>query len=591
MALPVVSVPMKKKKKPSLVLTLSAAGLLIGVGSAAYWFLTQGQRFSRDLPVGANIIPQDALFTVSLTTDPKQWQKLHEFGTKETQAELNKNLVQLRDRFLTSNGYDFEKDIQPWVGEEVTLAILAPETSKPTLKPVATNKDAAGSQQSMVMVLPVKNPEMAKSIWAQPKPLKQGKWIDRTYQGFTIKQTDRQAGEHLSATLIDRRFLVITDNPKNTERAIDAYKSKASLATTGGFAENMAKISSYQPFAQFYVNVPTAAKIATASPSRHLPAQVLAQLQNNQGLAGTITLEPEGISLKGVSWLNPNSQRVLAVDNKAGKMQNRLPAETLMMLSGGNLQRLWGDYVLTSQGNPLSPIAPEQLRGGVKSLTNLDLDRDLLSWMKGEFSVSVIPSSPKDGSPENFRAGLVFMVQASDRKLAEASIEKLDDVMQNQYQFQIQSRTVAGQPIINWIAPYGTLTATHGWLDENIAFFILGAPVMDKIFPKPNNTLANTLAFQQTVPTELNPNNGQFFLDMERTTKNFPIPRPFSNQKTLLAATRSIGVTAAVSDNRSNRYDIFFALKKAGNSAIPSSSNNALTPTATPSPWRGRGER
>ena len=128
MALPIVSVPMKKTKKPSLVLTLSAAGLLIAVGSAAYWLLTQGQPLSRDLPVGANIIPQDAVFAVSLTTDPKQWQKLHEFGTKETQAELEKNLVQLRDRFLTSNGYDFEKDIQPWVGDEVTLAILAPRS-------------------------------------------------------------------------------------------------------------------------------------------------------------------------------------------------------------------------------------------------------------------------------------------------------------------------------------------------------------------------------------------------------------------------------------------------------------------------------
>ncbi|BAZ50872.1 hypothetical protein NIES4103_34910 [Nostoc sp. NIES-4103] len=585
MALPIVSIPMKKTKKPALVLTLSAAGLLIAVGSTAYWLLTQGQPLWRDLPVGANIIPQDAVFAVSLTTDVKQWQKLHEFGTKQTQAELEKNLVQLRDRFLTSNGYNFEKDIQPWVGDEVTLAILAPQASKPQIKPVASNQDATSNEQSMVMVLPVKNPEIAKSIWTQPKALKLGKWISRTYQGLDIKQTDGQAGESLSATLIDGHLLVITDNPKTTERAIDAYKSKTTLATTGGFAENISKIASYRPFAQFYVNVPTAAKIATASPNRHLPAQVLAQLQNNQGLAGTITLEPEGISLKGVSWLNPNSQRVLAVENQAGKMQNRLPAETLMMLSGGNLQRLWGDYVLTSQGNPLSPIAPEQLRGGVKSLTNLDLDQDLLSWMKGEFSVSVIPSSPKDGSPEDFRAGLVFMVQASDRKLAEASLQKLDDVMKNQYQFQIQPRTVAGQPIVNWIAPFGTLTATHGWLDQDTAFLILGAPVMDKIFPKPNNTLASTVPFQQTVPTELNPNNGQFFLDVERTMKNFPIPPLFSNQKTLIAATRSIGVTAAVSDNRSTRYDIFFALKKANHSVIPNKSNNAApTPNITQSP-------
>ncbi|MEH2156207.1 DUF3352 domain-containing protein [Nostoc sp.] len=583
MALPLVSVPMKKNKKPSLVLTLSAAGLLIGVGSAAYWLLVQRQLSSSDLLVGANIIPGDALFAVSLTTDPQQWQKLRGFGTKETQAELDKNLVQLRDRFLTNNGYDFQKDIAPWVSDDVTIAILAPGTgSKAAPKPVTTNEDTASDQQSMVMVLPVKNPEIAKRILAQPKTLKQGKWVDRTYQGIAIKQSEGQAGENFSAALLDGRFLVITDSPKATERAIDAYKNKTSLATTGGFAENFPKIANFQPFAQFYVNVPTAAKIAAASPNRPLPAQVLTQLQNNQGLAGTMTLEPEGIRFKGVSWLNPNSQRVLAVENKAGQMQSRVPAETLMMLSGGNLQRLWGDYVLTSQANPLSPIAPEKLRGGVKSLINLDLDKDLLSWMKGEFSLSLIPSTAKAGSPDDFRAGLVFMVQASDayggqslRNSAEASLKQLDDVMRNQYQFQVQPGKVADQPVVNWVSPYGTLTATHGWLDGDVAFLVVGAPIADKIIPKPNNTLASTIPFQQTVPTEPNPTNGQFFLDVERTVKNFPLPTLIPNQQTLLDATRSIGMTSAVSDSRSNRYDIFIALKKVRNStALPSPESN-----------------
>ncbi|MEH2416741.1 DUF3352 domain-containing protein [Nostoc sp.] len=578
MAPPLVSVPMKKdkNKKPSLVLTLSAAGLLIGAGSAAYWLLSQRQPYWSDLLVGANIIPGDALFAVSLTTDPQQWQQLRQFGTRETQTELDKNLVELRDRFLTNNGYDFQKDVAPWVGDDVTIAILAPATaSKPAPKPVTTNENAANDQQSMVMVLPVKNPEIAKSILAQPKTLKQGKWIDRTYQGIAIKQNQGQAGENFSAALLDGRFLVITDSPKATERAIDAYKNKTSLATTGGFAENFRKIGNYQPFAQFYVNVPTAAKIAAASPNRPLPAQVLAQLQNNQGLAGTMTLEPEGIRFKGVSWLNPSSQRVLAVENKAGEMQSRLPAETLMMLSGGNLQRLWGDYVLTSQGNPLSPIAPEQIRGGIKSLTNLDLDKDLLSWMKGEFSLSVIPTTAKQGSPDDFRAGLVFMVQGSNRQSAETSLKQLDEVMRNQYQFQVQPTKVANQPVVNWVSPYGTLTATHGWLDGDVAFLVVGAPITDKIVSKPNNTLASTIPFQQTVPTEPNPTNGQFFLDVERTVKNFPLPTLIPNQQTLLDATRSIGMTSAVSDSRSNIYDIFIGLKKVTNStALPSPGSN-----------------
>ncbi len=562
MPLPVKSVSTQKKKnrKPSLVLTLSTAGLLIGGGVAAYWFLTQGKPWSRDLLAGANTIPQDALFAVSLSTDSKQWQQLRQFGTKESQAELDRNLVQWRDRFLTSNGFDFQKHIQPWVGDRVTVAILPPEAQETASKPVASNMDA-NNRQSLLMVLPIENPQQAENILTQQIASKQGKLVDRIYKGITIKETPAKSPQQFSTALLNQNLLVITDNPQATERAITAYKDEASLATVGGFASNFPKVSQYQPFAQFYVNVPASAKIATASGNRRLPGQVLAQLQNNQGLAGTITLEPQGVRLQGVSWLKPNSKRQLAVENKAGNMQSRLPAETLMMVSGANLRRLWAEYVLTSQNNPQSPIPPEELRESIKSLTNLDLDKDLISWMGGEFSLSVIPNGNEE-SPDNFRAAFVFMVQASDRQKAEAFLEKLDEVMTTQYQFRVQPGSVQGKPVINWIAPFGTLTATHGWLNGDIAFLVFGAPVTEKIIQQPTSTLATNTPFQNTVPPEPHPTNGQLFLDVERIAKYFPLPTLFPNQQIILPATRSIGVTSAVSDSYSASYNIFVNLKQ-----------------------------
>jgi hypothetical protein len=565
MVLPVVSVSMKKKKKPSLPLTLSCAGLLIAGGIAAYCLLTQGRPLSRDLPLGTKIIPQDALFAVSLTTDTGQWQKLREFGTKETQKEVDKNLLQWRERLLNSNGYDFQKDIQPWVGEEVTIAILAPGVDQPVSKPVANNPSKPADDQQIMMVLPIKKPEAAQETLANLKPPKQGSWSDRTYQGVKIKETQGEGTDKFSATVLLGNLLVITDNSQAIEKAIDVYKGKQSLAQTPGFADNFPKIAAYKPLAQFYVNLPTAAKIASISPKRPLPAQVLAQLKNNQGLAGTFSLESEGIRLKSVSWLNPNGQRVLAVENKAGEMQNRLPGDTLIMLSGVNLQRFWGDYVSTSQGNPLSPIPPEALRNGVKNYTNLDLERDLLTWMNGEFSLSVVPVKATQGAEEDFRAAFVFMAKTNNRSKAEATLKQLDEVMKNQYQFQIQETKVGGSPVVNWVGPFGNLAASRGWMDGDTVFLALGAPVSEKILPKPNNTLAGGQSFKSTVPRQPSPSNGQFFIDVETTAKNFPLPSLLPNQEAWLSATRSIGMSGAVSDERSNVYDIFFSLKKAGN--------------------------
>lgn len=557
---------MSEKNKPSLLLTLGAAGLLIGGGVAAYWLLTQRSSLPGDTPVGANIIPQDALLTVSVSTEPGQWQQLREFGTPQTQAELDKNLVQLRDRFLTNNGYNYQQDIQPWVGKEVTIAFLSPQTNTPTANstpnpplPAATDK-----QESVVMVLPIENPAAAKQLLELPKPLKQGKWIDRSYKGVQIKETQGVPSQNYSATVLDQRFLVVSDNPKATERAIDTYQGGASIATTAGYTQALGKITAPERFAQLYINVPAAARVAATNPAQPVPPQGLAQLQQNQGLATTITLEPEGIRSKSISWLKPNSERVQVVENKAGRMQSRLPAQTLMMVSGGNLQRLWQDYVQGAQSNPLTPVPPENLRAGVKSVTGLDLDEDLLKWMGGEFSLSMIPAAPKEGSPDDFAVSLVFMVETSDRSRAEKSLQQLDELMSRQYQFKVEEAKVGEQSVVNWIAPYGTLTATHGWLDGNVAFLMLGAPLANSIVPKPSTTLASTEQFQKTVPSELNPNNGQFFLNLEPTVKTLPLPQFFPGQKTWEEGMRSIGVTTAVSDERSIRYDIFVTLKKAG---------------------------
>ncbi len=565
MALPVIPVAMNKKKKPSLPLTLGAAGLLIGGGIAGYWFLTQGKPLSRDLPVGVSIIPRDALLSVSLTTDPRQWNKLRKFGTKESQKELDKSLVQLRDRFLSSNGYDYQKDISPWVGNEVTIAFLAPKGSKKAPKPVADKSQTTVNAQSLVVILPIKNQQKAQKILAKSKTSVQGKWNQRTYQGIEIKEKTGESGEKFSVAAIDGRFLVITDRPEAMERAINAYQENNSLEKTVGFAQNFPKIAKYNPFARFYINVPLSAKIAAISPKRQLPAQVLTQLKNNQGLAGSISLESEGINLKGISWLNPNGRRELKVQNNAGKMEDRLPEDTILMLSGGNLRRSWFDYVSTSKANPLSPVKPEELKKGFKSLTKLDLERDLLSWMKGEFSLSVIPTRTKEDSlTQDFRAAFVFMVKASDRSKAEAAFQKLDATVNSELQFKVERGKVRNKPVVNWLGPAGRAVATHGWLNGDTVFLSLGAPLTEKFIPKPSRSLASKPSWRKVVPSQLNPHNGKVYLDLEQAAKNFPIGSLLPDRRIWLEAIRSLGITAAISDRHSTRYDIFISLKKAG---------------------------
>jgi hypothetical protein len=563
MALRILSDVITKKKQPSLLITLVTAGLLIGVGSIAYWFFTEGKPFFRYLPTGANIIPENALFTVSLTTDSQQWENFQNLLPKENQRKITTNLFQLKQRFLNNNGYEFETDVKPWVGEEVTFAVLPPAFNK-SQSSTKTDKPEI-YEQSMLMILPIRKPKVAQKILAKNQSFKLGKITQRNYQGVIIKQIQGRNGEKFDTALINQKFMIITDHPHATERTIDAYKNQTSLANLAGFTTSFSKISRYQSLVQLYINVPIAAKIAAQTPNRNLPAQVITQLQNNQGLAATVSLKSQGISIQGISWLKPNSSRVLTVENKAGNIPNLLPSETLMILSGSNLKRLWLDYVSTSKGNPLSPLKPEELRKNIKEFTNLDLDKDLLNWMTGEFAVSVIPNTPENTQPDNFRAGLVFMIKAENdqiKKSAQNALKKLDSVAENQYQFQIKSAQLGDRSVANWISPFGTLTATHGWLNENILFFVFGAPISEKLVIEPNQTLARNAMFQKAISPDLNSAHSLFFVDMERGVKNFAFQRFSPLQKSFVSAISTIGVTTTIKDNRSQQYDIFLELKQ-----------------------------
>lgn len=572
---------MPKKKKSSLLLTLGGAALIIAGGVAAYWLILERNGWLGDSQAAAQLMPQDAVVAVSLSTDAKQWQQLREYGTPESQAAFGRQLQQIESALFTANGYNYQQDIQPWVGDEVMIAYLSPSSAVPA------------AQQSVVMALPIENPLEAKQVLEKTKSPQSGKLVERDYKGVQIREVQGTSAQTFSTALLGR-FLVVTTDPKATERVIDTYQGQPSLAITPGYSQEVRKIKASAPLARMYVNMPAAMAMLAANSARQesgskapLSPQSVAELQQMQGVATTMTLEPEGIRFQGVSWLKPNSQRVHTVENNAKNLPRYLPADTLLMMSGGNLQKLWQDYAQGAQANPIIPISPESLRIGLKQNTGLDLDQDLLPWMAGEFSLGLVPTP--QGTPSNLGAGVVLMVQASDRTRAEKALKQMDGFMAKQYQFQVQETQMEGQSVVSWTSPLGGVSATHGWLEGNVAFLSWGSPVASTFVPQPKAKLTEIELFNKAVPTQPSSKNGHFFIDMDSTVNagNLSLPQISPAQKTFTNGIRAIGVTAGISDERSSRFDIFVLLKKAAEQPSPQLSPalpSPLSPTPQVSP-------
>jgi hypothetical protein len=575
---------MFKKDKTSLLFTIGAATLLIGLGFVTYYLvITRGP--AKELPAGATVVPQDTMMALSISTDESQWNKLREFGTPESKASFERFLTEMRDRLLTSNGYVYQQDIQPWVGNTAMVAFLRNKIAIPVPPPAPNVPPPPPIQQSVAIILPIANPIKAKELLAKPRPLSQGKIVERNYKGVQVTETQGVPDRNFSVAVLGTSYLAVTTDPSATDRIIDTYKGEPSLAKTPGYADAIDKIKSPGAFGQIYVNIPVAAAYAAANSAREIAPENLEKLQQNQGFATTATLEAEGIGFKSISWLKPDSTRRIVVENNALKMVNRLPSNTIMMVSGGNLQRLWQDYVLGADANPISPINPQVLRTGLKSTTGLDLDKDLMEWMAGEFSLSLIPA-PAQNPKDKFAAGFVFMVETNNRGAANKSLKQLDETMKMKG-FRVEEIQVGGKPATKWTSPFGGITVIRGWMDD-VAFITVGAPVIDAIVPAPKSPLLSSELFQKTVRSELKPHNGNFFIDTETAfnPKNLALPEFPPNQKMWIDATRSIGVTAAVIGDRTTRYDAFVGIKKSNQSTpSPNPSPSLASPSpASPSP-------
>jgi Protein of unknown function (DUF3352) len=567
-----------QQKRRRLVAVTGAATLVVGAAAIGVWQLLPGKSGKLDISNGVNLLPQDTLLTATISTDPDRWQKLQEFGVPESRGVFEQQLTKIQTEFLTNYGYDYRRDIQPWIGRQILFGYLN--------NPAAIDKSnrAKLPQQHLVALLPIADREAAKKVVEQHQIPVDANLVETSYKGVSIKETKRKDGS-IAIAIIDN-FVAIGTDRQSLQRVIDTQQGSKSLLTVPGYTKALTEIGIDRPFVQLYANVPVATAVAAANSPQTLAPEKLAQAQIQQGIAANATLDPEGIAWKGISWLKPSTKQPLVVENKGQNLAEQLPANTLVMISGGNLQRLWLDYVRSTAGNPLAPFKPEDLAKSIDSLTGLELESEILNWSKAPFGVAMIPKPERTDT--EYGAGLVLIQQASDRSAAEKAFAKLDTMMNKQQAFKVEKAKLQGKEVVNWRSPLNGTSGTHGWLDNNLAFLSLGAPVASSFVPQPPQKLADDPLFRQSTRSSLNAHNGQFFIDFDRTINAgnlLPLPYLPPEAIATFKAIRSVGVTSAIFDEVSNRFDLFVSIKKVpGIAKLPAPVKpKAIKPSPQPS--------
>jgi hypothetical protein len=563
---------LKKLIASPLLLPIGGTVALIATGSIAFWALTRSDFAPGTLPIGANVIPEDALIVVSTTTEPEQWQQLRAFGTQKSQAFLDQNIAQVRDRFLSENGLDYERDIQPWVGREASFALLSPQGE--TEPPADGASVRPANPQPALLVLPIQDGTKAKEVLGKSRDGQQ--WAKRIYKDVEIQESQfGKANKTLAIAVLDGKLVVVANSPRAIERAIETYKGSKAIATLPGYSNALGQIQTGPSFSTIYLNLPAMTQqdgqTVQPNPKKNM---------STQGLAMTATLQNDGIQIKSILWLKPDSQIKFSTDNNAKTIATRLPADSVMTIAGGSFKQFWTNYSRDYATNSIKILDTTSFKQEIRGAIGMDLEQDFTNWMDGEFSLALLPVPP-GSSPLN-PVGVTMMVQASDRRAAEKALTQLDETMARKYNFKIEPNKVANQDVILWKMPNGETSVTRGWLDDNIAFLTLGGPVATTFLPRPANPLTNQPMFKQVIDAKA-AKSGEIFIDLEKaaTYKDLPLLRSPLSNLLWTEAIRSIGITTANTSDRTIRYDAIVLLKKGATPGVLPSPTAQVIPTPT----------
>ncbi|XGV95365.1 MAG: DUF3352 domain-containing protein [Leptolyngbya sp. BL-A-14] len=541
-------------------------------------------------PAVTTVLPANVSGVVLINTTPAIWTEVERFNPLPDPLRVPSKLPFLPD------GIDFTKDIQPWLGNYVAIALVP--TSGSIASSVLQTLDS-----SAVLLAPITDRDQFTAFLSKVKATRGKPEIEREYKGIMLLQwvgaTPPKPAEPGSTTwrksrpqaqLPQRqrplRASFFSDDkavkpkgspplplpsepltpvpeplppqpPKSKGLAIALLPDTIAVATQVQTLEDLIDARAEQkplvqnPLFQRTWQHPQAGRsLITGYGEVSAIVKVLLTITKSTSLAtlglgmplvsenrlkmltklystadSHIWLQSQGLhSQVNVYYTTPQPDLATRAVPDANQILSRLPAATYLSASGRDFKQHWQNSLDSVEDDPNSQIAIASLRSSFRTATGLDLEKDIIPWMNGDYAFFCFPTTgglfnyidPK----LNLGAGLI--VQTSDRPAAEAALKKLDQFVKKEAKGEVAivSQQLKGQPIVSWETKEKGKTVSflsHGWVDAKTLVITTGAKPMADLAPKPYLPLHLNPTFQTATAGFPMPNNGYFYVNMGAT--------------------------------------------------------------------------
>jgi hypothetical protein len=568
------------------ILTSIVLALLLVAAVGFYWLVSQSPlsllKGSQETTPGAAIfIPKQAPAMVSLLVNPDRLADFRLVAVRpgerrQARAELN----QLKQSLLANTGLDYEQDIKPWLGRELTWAVTSLDIDRDS---------ANGKQPGYLLAIATQNPERSREflqLFWQKRAIAGADLVFEQYKGVKIihgnligEVEDQKSGVKtqnakpkaqnakrktqnaklsppaplpspaLSSAAVGDRFILFANHPKVLRDAINNVQAP-DLSLNNASAYNQSLQTLTEPRVGLtFVNLPGLANWLKDSPPQ--PETELAKSDGTPATGETVAPSPYqtlAVAIKLDRWGLLADTALIAKEGKRPPVSASLsqpvaalqyiPASSSLSASGVNLDRVWTGLAQDLKSYETVSKLVNQPLVALQKQWNIDLPKDVFSWVKGEYALGLMPEpvgrvgSGERGqekqpnstllSPYALSSDWIFVAQR-DSAAAKQGIERLDAIAQKQG-LSVGPVKLDNQTISTWtqlttgtdkkdaLALQAKVRGVHATIG-NYEIFTTSIAAIDRALKAVEKSLIKGDRFQQAIDPLLQPNNGYLYLD------------------------------------------------------------------------------
>ncbi|TAG57416.1 MAG: DUF3352 domain-containing protein [Oscillatoriales cyanobacterium] len=402
-------------------------------------------------PAAAVFVSKQSPVLVSMLVNPDRLEALRQiFASPEERSRSHAEFEQIKKSFLVNTGLDYSRDIQPWIGDEITFATTTPDFDDRELN--------NGKQTGFLLAVSSQNADRSQefltSYW-QKESRKEKTVQSEVYKGVKIYYKESPITNPKKDSIWSFNSLSL---PNSTLPPSFATAAIGGSSDSGSNSSFVLFANSPNVLRDAIDNVESANRNLNNSPNYQ---KALQQLTQGRIALGFVNL-PQPATEKNPQ-VSPNSLAVAIGVNRRGLLAQTalvtsgdktaiptlsapvqalqyIPSASPFTVASTDLRNFWTDLSSAVSTNAEASKLVDRAIADLQENWGVNLPQDIFNWVQGEYALAVVPSS--SNTPD-------WIFAAEKSADAQKAIDKLDEIARSK-EYSIGNFTLRNQKITAW---------------------------------------------------------------------------------------------------------------------------------------------